>query len=215
MADRPQGGMTMHGELSADEWADLPDDPSRLLSVWLPANDDPARPLMTLATLDENGAPDARSLLLSEWDAEGFYWHTDARSRKVAQVTRSALVALCIPLLGTPTPDSRHQLVVQGRAEPASADEQRRAYAARPPYLQQLAWQNTPEFAALPQPERVAAWADFASAQEASFVPPPSWVGYLVRPDRLTFWFGSDDTASRRVEYTRRADGWERRFLAG
>lgn len=199
----------------AGEWEKLPTDPMALLPEWLPANDDPARPLMTLATLDEHGLPDARSLLLSEWDADGFYWHTDKASRKVAQVSQSSAVALCIPLLGTPTPDSRHQLVVQGHAEPASADEQRRAYAARPPYLQQLAWQNTPEFAALPQAERVAAWADFATAQAGGFTPPSSWVGYLVRPTRLTFWFGSDDTASRRVEYSRHPGGWERRILAG
>lgn len=201
--------------VSADEWDDLPDDPSILLTAWLPGNDDPARPLMTVATVDEDGAPDARSLLLSEWDAEGFYWHTDARSRKVAQVTRSSAVALCLPLLGTPTPETRHQLVVRGRAEPASAPEQQRAYEARPRYLQQLAWQNTPEFATLPQAERIAAWADFADAQATGFAPPPTWIGYLVRPERLTFWFGSEDTASRRIEYTRRGDEWERRILAG
>lgn len=215
MAARCEARVSTPVTIEPDEWAEIPDDPTALLERWLPGNDDPQRPLMTLATLDEDGAPDARSLLLSEWDADGFYWHTDSRSRKIAQVTRRPAVALCVPLLGIPSPDVRHQLVVQGRAEPASDLEQRRAYAARPPYLQQLAWQNTPGFAALPQHERVSAWREFADARPDALTPPATWVGYLVRPDRLTFWFGSADTASRRLEYTRRGEGWERRILAG
>lgn len=192
-----------------------PADPAELLAAWLPTNTDPARPLMTLATTDDDGAPDARSVLLSEWDSAGFYWHTDSRSRKVAQVTASPAVALCIPLLGTPTPDDRHQLVVQGRAEVAPRDEQVRAYAARPAYLQQLAWQNSLEFAALDQADRIAQWATFAADRPEGFTAPQEWIGFLVRPTRLTFWFGSPDTASLRVEYSRTDAGWDRRVLAG
>ena len=178
----------MHPTPTADDWSELPDDPIVLLERWLPRNDDPERPLMTLATIDADGLPDARSLLLSEWDAAGFYWHADARSRKIAQVTRVPAVALCLPLLGTP----------------------------RSVYLRQLAWQNTPEFAARPQQERIAAWDAFARAHAGTeLAPPPTWTGYLVRPARLTFWFGSSETASRRLEYARRDDVWERRILAG
>lgn len=206
----------MHPTPTADDWSELPDDPIVLLERWLPRNDDPERPLMTLATIDADGLPDARSLLLSEWDAAGFYWHADARSRKIAQVTRVPAVALCLPLLGTPHPETKHQLVVQGVAEPAPASEQKRAYAARSVYLRQLAWQNTPEFAARPQQERIAAWDAFARAHAGTeLAPPPTWTGYLVRPARLKFWFGSSETASRRLEYARRDDVWERRILAG
>ena len=198
-----------------DEWDDLTDDPMPLLRSWLPDNDERVRPLMTLATLDEHGAPDARSVLLSEWTADGFHVPTAARSRTITPVAAAPAVALCIPLLGVPYADAKHQLVVQGLAEPAPRAEQERAYAARAVYLQQLAWQNTPEFAALPQSERVAAWAEFGAAHTDGFTPPEDWTGRLVRPQRLTFWFGSEHTASRRVEYTRRGDGWERQILAG
>lgn len=215
MAHRRTAGLTMDQTAPTDDGDRLPDDPIVLLEAWLPPNDDPVRPLMTLATIDEHGAPDARSLLLSEWDAEGFYWHTDRRSRKIGQVTASPAVALCVPLLGIPAPDARHQLVVQGRAEPASTAEQERAYAARSGYLQQLAWQNTSEFALLPQRERIAAWTQFGAAHRGGFTMPATWIGYVVRPERMTFWFGSEHTASRRAEYTRRAGGWERRTLAG
>jgi len=186
-----------------------PEDPWELLRAWLPANDDPARPLMTLATI-ERGIPDARTLLLSEYDSHGFYFHTDSRSRKIDQLAADPSVALMMHF-----PEHKRQLTVQGLAETAPEAEQARAYRARSPYLQQLAWQNTVEFAGMPQEDRVAAWSSFRAAHGDGFGQPPTWIGYLVRPSRLTFWFGSDDTASRRVEYSVSPGGWAVSFRAG
>jgi pyridoxamine 5'-phosphate oxidase len=191
-----------------DHW---PDDPWTLLADWLPANDDPVRPVMTLATVSDEGIPDARTLLLSEWDEQGLYFHTDSRSRKVRQLAASPAVALMVHL-----PDAARQLTVQGVAEPASSDELSRAFRARSAYLQQLAWQNTVEFAGLPLADRLRAWAVFRDDHADGFGQPPTWTGYLVRPSRLTFWIGSADTASRRTEYTRTPDGgWTVSLLAG
>ena len=200
-----------------DELRAFPTDPFELLGDWLPSNDEPTRPLMTVATVNGDGVPDARSLLLSEWDHRGFSFHTDSRSRKVAHLATSPAVALCIPLLGIPTPGVSHQLTVQGIASPAPDDELARVYEARRPYLKQLAWQNTPEFASLPQRDREIAWADFLAAHAEGFLPPTTWAGFIVRPTRMTFWFGSELTASRRVEYARAGlDGvWTAGILAG
>lgn len=186
-----------------------PAEPFTLARAWIPASAHPG-PLMTLATIDEGGLPDARSLLLTEMDATGFYFHTDRASRKVAQLRAGAGVALCIPLV-----DDRRQITVQGWAREADADELARAYAARPVYLQELAWLNTHEFAALPQAERIVRWAAFAAAHPEGFAQAPSWIGFVVEPVRVTFWFGSTETASRRLEYRRVGDGWERHVRAG
>jgi len=191
-------------------------EPWELLVEWLPANDDPARPLMTVATIAEDGGPDARTQLLSEFDEQGFYLHTDSRSRKVAQLAANPRVALMIHL-----PEQAHQLVVRGVAEPASAEELARAFRRRSPYLQQLSWQNTVEFAGLPLEDRLTEWADYQAHHADGFGQPPTWAGYLVRPERLTFWFGSPDTASRRVEYALQDGGsfpdgpWAVSVLAG
>lgn len=175
----------------------LPAEPARLLREWLPANDARERPLMTLATV-EDPFPDARSVLLSEWNDDGFFFHTDAGSRKVRQLAGNPAVALCLPMA-----DRGRQLTVQGYAERADPAEETRAYRARSPYLQQLAWQNTDEFAALPQADREREWATFAREHPDGLEPPRGWAGFLVRPVRLTFWFGSADTASRRLEFVR------------
>jgi pyridoxamine 5'-phosphate oxidase len=195
-----------------------PVDPWELLHEWLPANDDPARPTMTLATASADGRPDARTVLLSEFDDEGFFFHVDSRSRKVAQLGENPRVALMLHL-----PAELHQLTVQGVASLASADELQRAFRARSPYLQQLAWQNTVEFAGLPLDDRLSSWRAFLREHGDGFGQPPTWTGYVVRPTRLTFWVGNPDTASRRTEYTRpSADstgagdpGWTVTLLAG
>jgi pyridoxamine 5'-phosphate oxidase len=196
---------------SAEAAAGASADPFELLADWLPANDDPARPLMTLSTVSSSGYPDARTVLLSEFDDLGLYFHTDSRSRKVLDLTANPRAALTIVWPG-------RQLVVQGDAARASAEEQDSAYARRSRYLQQLAWQNTDEFAALPLDARLAAWASFGEQHpDGTLQPPATWTGFVVRPLRITFWEGRPDTAGIRTEYTRTASApeWTTTVLAG
>lgn len=187
----------------------VPDEAWQLLQDWLPDNDDPDRPVMTLATVDESGAPDARSLLLSEYDRDGLYLHTDSASRKVAQLDSRPGAALVLRW-----PEAMRQLVVRGVAERADRAETDRAYADRSPYLQRLAWVNTAAVAQLPPDERRAEWADFGTIHPV-LDPPPTWVGFLVRPTSLTFWTGDPESVSHRREYRLTASVWSRSELPG
>lgn len=180
-----------------------------LLCDWLPANDDPDRPQIQLATVTPEGLPDVRTVLLTEFSPEGFWFHTDSRSRKSVHLATTSAVALLFLW-----PNFTRQLAVQGLATPAANDEIAAAYQRRSPYLQQLAWQNTEAFAQLPDSERIARWEVFAEHGDAS-QPPPTWTGYLVRPQRLTFWESNPVAASRRTEFTATALGWEKSYLAG
>ncbi len=187
-----------------------PADPWRLLEQWLPTNDDPDRPQITLSTITALGAPDARTVLLTEFDRSGFYFHTDARTRKVADIQANPAVAITVLW-----PNFTRQLVVQGKAEIAAPEELAAAYRRRSPYLQQLAWQNTQEFAQLPLEQRQERWAAFLAEHSAGFEQPDTWIGFLVRPHRLTFWGSNPDAASRRAEYSLTDTGWQLGYLAG
>ncbi len=185
-------------------------DPAALAASWLPPLG--AEPLrMTLSTIDEDGFPRARTVLLSEFDGERVYFHTDAASRKVADLAANPRVALTVLW-----PDGSRQLVVQGTAAPASAEELADAYRRRSPYLKQLAWQNTQAYAELPLAEREAAWARFRD-ETPEPAQPEGWVGYGVLPHRLLFWAAHPEggSASRRVEYVRDGGGWTLRRLPG
>lgn len=185
-------------------------DPIALALEWLPGNDDPERPQITLSTVTADGWPDARTVLLTAAGPEGFLFNTDASSRKVADLRANPRVAITVLW-----PGFTRQLVIQGIAEIASAEALTAAYRARSPYLQQLAWQNTAEFARLPLDERRGRWAAFAAEHPNGFGQPDNWTGYLVRPTRLTFWTSDPDAASRRVEYTRTGDTWSVDYLPG
>ncbi len=197
--------------------ADQPDpdetlaDPMELLEHWFPANADELRPLMTLATVDAEGYPDTRNVLLSEFDGEALYFHTDARSRKAAELAANPRVSLAFAWV-----DLGRQLTVVGDAERASVGEADAAYRARSRYLQLLAWSNSPELAAAPTVERRRAWAAFAAEHpDGTLVPPPTWIGFRVVPRRITFWRGDADGPSNRVEYTRTSSGWASQRLPG
>jgi pyridoxamine 5'-phosphate oxidase len=187
------------------------DDPMELLGLWLPPNTDELRPLMTLATVDADGYPDSRNVLLSEFDGEALYFHTDARSRKAGELATNPRVALAFAWV-----DLGRQLTVVGDAGPASTAEADAAYRARSRYLQLLAWSNSPELAALGTAERRRAWAAFAEAHpDGTLEAPPTWAGFRVVPRRITFWRGDADGPSNRIEYTRTHGGWAAVRLPG
>ena len=188
-------------------------DPLALAAAWLPAPGED-RMLMTVSTVGPQAQPDARTTMLSDYDGERFYFHTDAASAKVAQLEANPRVALTIVW-----PGFTRQLVAQGTAARTSADETDATYALRSPYLRQLAWQNTLEFAQKPLEARRERWAAFLAAhggaEHPDFSPPAGWVGFAVTPHRLTFWVSNPQAASRRARYDRQGPAWALSYLPG
>lgn len=197
---------------------DLPDpdaapdpDPMPLLRAWVPTDTGELRPLMTLSTLDADGRPDIRNVLLSSVDADGVCFHTDLTTRKAAQLAADPRVALAVVW-----PDAGRQVTVQGDARRTTPQEDAAAFAARSRYLQLLAWVNTPELAALPTAQRRERWDRFAAEHPpGSLTPPSTWIGFRVVPVRVTFWRGDADGPSNRVEHRRGPDGWHVTRLPG
>ncbi|MCU1472337.1 pyridoxal 5'-phosphate synthase [Amnibacterium sp.] len=191
--------------------SDLQGEALATLADWLPGNDEPERPQIQVATVDDEGRPDLRTVLLSEWDERGFVFHTDAGSRKSVQLAGRPDVAVLVLW-----PGFTRQLVIRGRAEPLDPERVAHGYAKRSPYLKQLAWQNDHALAQRERDERVAAWAAFRESSRPDALPaPPSWTGYLVRPDRLTFWRSDADGPSHRIEYRAEGPDWVVEHLPG
>ena len=187
------------------------DDPIAVLTSWLPGvpGRDGYFPLVTLATVDEAGHPDARTVLLSEVADDEMFFHTDRTSRKATQLAGHPFAAMCLVL-----PERARQIVVRGAVSPASRTEQSAAYENRSRYLQLLAWQNTPSVAALPPADRIEAWARF-DRDHPTLDPPRDWIGFRLTPDRITFWHGATDGPSHRVAFDRTDSGWRTTELPG
>lgn len=189
-----------------------PDDPMDLARLWVGDLTGEERPLMTLATVDADGVPNARHVLLSAVGAETLAFHTDGRSRKAAELDADPRVALAVVWRA-----AGRQLVVQGTAVPARTGAAAAAYAARSPYLRFLAWHNDDALAARPLAERRQVWAQIRSAlPDDDLAAPPWWRGFEVVPRRMVFWRGDEAGPSNRVEYVRGADGaWSTTRRAG
>jgi pyridoxamine 5'-phosphate oxidase len=114
-------------------------------------------------------------------------------------------------------PAFSRQLVIRGSAEPADPATLARGFERRSPYLRQLAWQNSDELAQADRATRVAEWARFRAEHDLERIDaPPTWTGYVVRPDRLTFWWSDPEGPSHRVEYRLRSSGvWSAHHLPG
>jgi pyridoxamine 5'-phosphate oxidase len=175
-------------------------DPIELLHEWCGVGYSAEPSLMTLGTIDLDGEPDARSVLLSGVDEHGrLLFHTDIRSRKCAQIDRHPQVSLTLAW-----PANGRQLVVTGFAMPSRDGEADRAWAARSRYLRLLGWLNQEDLVRRPLEQRQARWAEFDAAHpEGSLTRPAWWVGYAVSPRRITAWTAGRGIGSMRREYRR------------
>jgi pyridoxamine 5'-phosphate oxidase len=199
----------MTNPFGTDVDPDSTPDPLTLARDWVGS---PARPLvMTLTTVAADGAPDARHVHLFGVGPAEFRFHTDARSRKAAQLEADPRVTLALFW-----PEPLRQLVVAGVAAPVPAEILDGDFAQISRYLQVLSWVNDDALAARPTAERREVVAAFEAAHPGPLGRPEWWVGHAVRPHRLTFWRGDDTGPSNRLEYVKHPDdGWRTVRLAG
>jgi pyridoxamine 5'-phosphate oxidase len=167
---------------------------------------------MTLATADADGRVSARIVLLKSVDALGFRFFTNYESPKGEHIAAHPQVALCFHWKQL---REGVQVRVEGEAAKVSAAESDAYFASRPRGSQIGAWAS-PQSQSLPDrgafEERIA---EFERRFGGGVVPrPPHWGGYIVRPDRIEFWYGANFRLHERVRYVREADGnWRKGML--
>ncbi len=190
------------------------DDPFALFQRWLEdaLNAGLIEPnAMCLATVDEQGYPDGRFVLLRGFDERGLVFYTNSRSAKGRQLAHRAY-ATAVFWWGA----LERQVRIRGRVERVDDAEADAYFATRPRGHQLAAWVS-------PQSEPIPhqAWLEQRMTEverefEGREVPrPPYWTGYRILPEQFEFWQGRRNRLHDRLLYTLQPDGrWKRERLA-
>ena len=203
---RPASGLTLERE-------DLSDSPLLQFEQWLAdaCESEALDPnAMSISTVDAEGRPSCRTVLLKYYDESGFVFFTNHESNKAKQIAGNANVALLFfwPTLG-------RQVGVRGTAGKISTGETLKYFVSRPRGSQIGAWVSAQSSVISSRSLLEAKYAEIKQKFADKEVPVPSfWGGYRVEPHSIEFWQSRTNRLHDRFLYSRGGDDWTIERLA-
>lgn len=198
---------TDYGQLALEEGHLLPD-PIEQFQVWL---DDADREgvyepnAMVLSTIDPDGRPSGRTVLLRSVDERGFAFFTDYTSRKGRALQSHPDVAAVFPWYSL-----HRQVLIHGVARRVAPEWSDEYFQSRPRGSKIGAWasdQSQPieSRAAL---ERKIDHVEERFRGEDEVPRPEKWGGFVIVPETIEFWAGRRSRLHDRIRFCRQGDSW-------
>ena len=192
----------------------LPADPMELFSDWLRdaiESDHPDPTAMTLSTVERNGQPTSRIVLLKKVEDGKLVFYTNYHSRKARAIRAKARVAVHFYW-----PQLERQVNIAGICRPIEDEDSDHYFRTRPYESNITAW-------ASPQSEVIPDRAYLEREYEkycrkyriTDEIPRPAyWGGYAIIPSTIEFWQGGRNRLHDRIEYSKKEERWNAVRLA-
>jgi pyridoxamine 5'-phosphate oxidase len=165
---------------------------------------------MTLATVDEQGFPHARIVLLKGLEEGGFIFYTNYESAKGRQLMARPEAALVFFWK-----ELERQVRIEGSVTTVPAAESDRYFSTRPAGSRLGAWASEQSRVVASRDELEHAFSKYEHQFSGTDIPrPPHWGGFCVHPRSIEFWQGRSSRLHDRILFTRNPDGWVRSRLA-
>ena len=159
---------------------------------------------IALASVNTDGMPSVRMVLLRQWSEDGFLFFTNYESRKAGELLATGKAAFCMHWKSL-----RKQIRVTGRVRKASAAQSDAYFDSRGRGSQIGAWASDQS---RPLESRAALMAkvdEFDKKFPDSVQRPPHWGGFCLVPDEIEFWADGEHRLHDRFRVTRGSDGWD------
>ena len=199
---------TDYGQIALEEGS-LSNDPMEQFSLWLAEADSSGiyEPnAMVLSTIQEDGSPSARTVLLRGVSDQGFAFYTDYTSRKGRALIAHPRAALVFPWYSL-----HRQVLVTGAVQKVSEEDSDEYFHSRPRGSQIGAWasdQSQPIDSRAHLEEKVAK-VEERFRDEPEVPRPEKWGGFVLAPDTIEFWAGRRSRLHDRIRFIRLDDGWD------
>lgn len=191
------------GELNE---SDVSHNPLDQFNNWLQEaikNEVPEPNAMVLATVNKDGQPGARNVLLKSADDNGFIFFTNKNSDKASDLKQNPHCTLLFSWL------SQHrQVIVKGKAEEISRKESNTYFQTRPYGSRISAWVSEQSQVIKSREVLETKVKEFMDKYPENVPMPDYWGGYLVKPESIEFWQGRPSRLHDRIRFTKKGNTW-------
>ena len=159
---------------------------------------------IALASVNADGMPSVRMVLLRQWSDDGFLFFTNYQSRKSGELLATGKAAFCMHWKSL-----RKQVRVTGQVGKATAAQSDAYFNSRGRGSQIGAWASA-------QSQPLGSRAELMAQVEAhdkkfpdAVTRPPHWGGFCLVPEEIEFWADGKHRLHDRFRFTRADSGWD------